>query len=65
MKAKELRELSDDELYQRHRELQQELFSLRRQAVSGQLDKPSRIRPTRREIARVLTILNERMRKGK
>jgi len=55
-----LREMSREELMQRHRELQQELLALRRQAVGGQLEKPHRIREVRREIARVLTVLNEK-----
>lgn len=54
--------MSVEELRQRHRELEQELFTLRQQVVGGQLEKPHRIRELRREIARVLTVLNERKR---
>jgi len=60
MKARELRELSDEELAKKLRELKEELFNLRFQAATGQLDNPMRIRQVRREIARVQTIQRER-----
>jgi large subunit ribosomal protein L29 len=56
MKIKEIRELSKEELESRKRELKQEIFHLRIQQQSGQLEKPSLIRSLRREIARVETI---------
>ena len=56
MKIKEIRELSREELEARKRELKQEVFHLRIQQQSGQLEKPSLIRSLRREIARVETI---------
>ncbi len=47
------------ELRQKYSELQQELFQLRFQAASGQIEKPHLIKETKREIARVLTIMKE------
>ncbi len=60
MKASELRELTDDELRQKEDELADQLFALRLQKSIGQLEKPSRIRNARVELARVLTVLRER-----
>ncbi len=60
MTATELRELPDDELRQRYAEAKEELFNLRFQAVTGQLDDPRRLSRIRREIARVLTVMRER-----
>jgi large subunit ribosomal protein L29 len=60
MKIKEIRELSNDELSTRKRELRQESFHLRLQQQSGQLEKPSRLRDIRREVARVETTLSAR-----
>jgi large subunit ribosomal protein L29 len=62
MKAKELRSLTDDELLAKGRDLRQEMFHLRIQQQSGQIEKPSRIRELRRAVARVETILSERRR---
>ncbi len=58
--AAELRELPDDELRQRLDEGKEELFNLRFQIVTGQLDDPRRIKAVKREIARILTVLRER-----
>ncbi|GAV23830.1 50S ribosomal protein L29 [Carboxydothermus pertinax] len=60
MKAKELRELTDAELNEKLANLKDELFKLRFQLSTGQLDNPARIREVRRDIARVNTILRER-----
>ena len=60
MTATELRELPDDELRQKLAEGKEELFNLRFQIVTGQLDDPRRIKTIKREIARVLTVLRER-----
>ena len=62
MKTKEIRELSAPELAARRRELKQELFHLRIQQQSGQLEKPSQLRTLRREVARLETITNEKLR---
>jgi len=56
MKATELRELSDDELRGRLRELQEELFNLRFQLATGQIENVGRIRTVRRDIARLKTV---------
>ncbi|GAB6877316.1 50S ribosomal protein L29 [Thermaerobacter litoralis] len=60
MKARELRELSDEELNKKLRDLKEELFNLRFQAATGQLDNPMRLRQVRRDIARVQTIQRQR-----
>jgi large subunit ribosomal protein L29 len=58
--AGELRELTDDELAERVRESKEELFNLRFQMATGQLDNNRRLRTVRHEIARVYTVLRER-----
>ena len=58
--AAELRELADDELVERLDENREELFNLRFQVVTGQLDNPHRIGEVKREIARILTVQRER-----
>jgi large subunit ribosomal protein L29 len=60
MEIKELRELSNDELVARRRELRKEMFNLRLQQQTGALEKPSVIRISRREVARIETILTDR-----
>ena len=60
MKARQLRELSDDELALRLRDTRRELFNLRFQHATGQLDNPHKLALTRREIARLLTMQSER-----
>ncbi len=59
-KAAELRELNDDELETRLAEAHQELFNLRFQHVTGQLDNYARLGQVRRDIARMTTLLRER-----
>jgi large subunit ribosomal protein L29 len=56
----ELRELSDDELDHRLTERRQELFNLRFQSVTGALENSARLKLTKREIARILTVQTER-----
>ena len=60
MRAGELRELPDDELRDRLSEQKEELFNLRFQLITGQLDNPRAIPLARREIARIMTIMRER-----
>jgi len=60
MKAAELRELPDDELLSRLESQKEELFNLRFQSATGQLDNPMRIKEVRHDIARILTILRGR-----
>ncbi|MEJ2692773.1 MAG: 50S ribosomal protein L29 [Candidatus Thiodiazotropha sp.] len=59
MKAKELREKSQDELKTTLDELLKEQFNLRMQQGTGQLSRPSRMREVRKDIARVKTLMNE------
>jgi large subunit ribosomal protein L29 len=56
----ELRELHDDELETRLREAKEELFNLRFQMATGQLDNNRRLRTVRHDIGRIYTILRER-----
>lgn len=60
MKTKELRELSDEELIKKLNEAKEELFNLRFQLSTAQLDNPLKIRQVRRDIARIETIRGER-----
>jgi large subunit ribosomal protein L29 len=60
MKAAELRELPDDELLARMEDMKEELFNLRFQMATGQLDNPMRIKQVRHDLARVLTVLKGR-----
>ena len=59
-RARELRELSDDDLLHRLAERRQELFNLRFQSVTGALENSSRLKLAKREIARILTVVTER-----
>jgi large subunit ribosomal protein L29 len=59
-KPEELRDLSDDELDTKLAEAKEELFNLRFQLVTGQLDNPMAIKVMRKEIARILTVVRER-----
>jgi large subunit ribosomal protein L29 len=65
MKAKELRELSDEELAAKGRELRDELFGARVKSATGQLENTARLRTLRRDIARVETILGQRREEGR
>ena len=60
MKAKELRDLSVDDLSKKAADLNQELFNLRFQLHTGHLENSARIPQVRREIARVKTVLREK-----
>ncbi len=57
---KKIKELSDVELEKREKDLRQELYNLRFQHHTGQLENPMRMRLSRRELAMVLTIRKER-----
>ena len=59
MKASEIRELSVEEMQHKGVDLQQELFNLRFQHASGQLENPQKMKQVKRDIARVRTILKE------
>lgn len=60
LKVKELRNLTEDELREKVEGLKKELFSLRFQAKSGKLEKHSAIQLTRKDIARVKTLVKEK-----
>ena len=59
-KGAELRELPTDELLARVDSSKEELFNLRFQLATGQLDNPSRLKKVRHEVARIATVLRER-----
>jgi large subunit ribosomal protein L29 len=61
---KQLRDLSPRELRDRETELAERLFTYRVQKVTGQLEKPSKVREAKRDLARVLTVLHEKERTG-
>ena len=60
MKASELAELNDEELAKELRDAKEELFNLRFQNVTGQLDNSNRLGEVRRDIARIFTVMRER-----
>jgi large subunit ribosomal protein L29 len=60
MKADKIREMSPEELQGKEKELHEQLFRLRFQKSIGQLDNALKIRETRRDIARVKTVLRQR-----
>ena len=59
-KAAELRDLPSDELLARMEGAKEELFNLRFQLATGQLDNPARMRVVRHDVARIATVLRER-----
>lgn len=60
MRAAELREQTMEELREREAELAEQLFALRLQKVTGQLEKASKVTEVRRDMARVLTVIREK-----
>jgi len=60
VRTRELRELSDDELDKQLADRREELFNLRFQDATGALDNTARLKQTKREIARILTLQSER-----
>jgi large subunit ribosomal protein L29 len=62
LRARELRELSDDQLDEKMAETRHELFNLRFQTATGVLENSARLRHAKREIARILTVKHERAR---
>ena len=63
-KPSDMRNMTVDELRQDHMDLKKELFNLNFQKVTGEIENPMRIRQVRKDIARVLTVINEKNRKG-
>jgi large subunit ribosomal protein L29 len=64
VKLRELREKPEADLRHREQELAEQLFALRLQKVTGQLEKSSKIREAKRELARVMTVLREKRQAG-
>ena len=60
-KASELRELGNEELLAKLREAKEELFNLRFQAATGQLENHGRLKAVRKDIARIYTVIQERV----
>ena len=60
----ELRDLTVDDLEGRARELEDQLFRMRVQQSLGQLDAPVKLRFTRRDLARIKTVISEKQRQG-
>ena len=64
MKAKVFRDRSDDELRKTLGDLEEQLFKLRFQKSTGQIENPIKIREVRKDIARVMTVINQRQAEG-
>ena len=60
MQVKEVRELNNEQLAEKLIELKKDLFNLRLQLATNQLDNPVKIRETKKAIARIQTVLRER-----
>jgi large subunit ribosomal protein L29 len=60
MKASQMRDQTVEDLRDKERDLCEQLFALRLQKVTGQLEKPSRVRELRKDLARLLTVLREK-----
>jgi large subunit ribosomal protein L29 len=65
VKAAAMRDMSVDEIHERVAELRQEIFNLRFRNSMKQLDNPLKIRASRRELARLLTVLQEKEKAGR
>ena len=63
-KAASFREVTADELEQQLEDMQKELFNLRHQQASGQIEQPLRLRSLRRDVARIRTVLTEKAKAG-
>ena len=65
MKVKEIRELSNEEIKEKLKESKEELFNLKFSGAMGNLEKPSRLRELRHQVARLKTVLKERENEAK
>ena len=65
MKISELRDLSVDELQKKEHDMRKELFNLRFQQATGEIENPMRIRAIRKNIAKTLTLITEKNKKNK
>jgi large subunit ribosomal protein L29 len=61
VKPSELKSLTIDELNQKEQDMRKELFNLRFQSVTGEIENPMRIQAVRKDIARVLTVKSEKL----
>lgn len=64
MEAKQIREMSSEELGQKRAELKDEIFHLRLRKATGRLENPMKLKDTKRDLARLETILREKMPHG-
>lgn len=64
MRAAELKDMGVEELQKKEQELRKELFNLRFQQATGEIENPMRIRLVRKDIARILTVLTEKQKKA-
>ncbi|MEJ2684169.1 MAG: 50S ribosomal protein L29 [Candidatus Sulfobium sp.] len=60
MKAAEMRDLTEDELKLKEQDMRRELFNLRFQQATGEIENPRRIRSLRKDIARVMMVMSEK-----
>ena len=65
MKPTELRAMTTEELVKKEQDLRKELFNLRFQQATGEIENPMRIRAVRKSIAKVLTVKTEKSKSGK
>ena len=65
MKTKELKDLSLEDLAAKEKQIKKELFGLNNQRQLGRVEKPALFKKARKDIARILTVLNERKSNGK
>lgn len=64
MQAKDLREMADEELAQKRRDLKEEIFHLKLRKATGRLENAMKLRENRRDLARIETIVREKQAKG-
>jgi large subunit ribosomal protein L29 len=64
MQAKDLREMADEELAQKRRDLKEEIFHLKLRKATGRLENAMKLRENRRDLARIETVLKEKQAKG-
>ena len=65
MKVSQLKESTIDELLVKEQDMRKELFNLRFQQATGEIENPMRIRAIRKDIARLLTVITEKKKQGK
>jgi large subunit ribosomal protein L29 len=65
MRASEMKDLTVEELRQKEQDFKKELFNLRFQTVTGEIQNPKRIKAVRKDIARILTVITEKTKEQK